>query len=77
MMISEKQLKKISKDLNNYYETEEIDIDLANRIHEHCSTLLNKYNDAINLLDDALSLLDDVHCGDTDTYQDIEKFLHE
>ena len=76
-MISKKKLNMISKDLDIYYDTEEIDIDLANKIHDHCSILFNRYKEAISLLDDALSLLDDVHCGDTDTYQEIEKFLHE
>ncbi|GMX64587.1 hypothetical protein Elgi_38560 [Paenibacillus elgii] len=76
-MISKKQLNKISEDINQYYSTDEIDIDLANRIHDHCYVLLHQFKAAIELLDDALTLLDDVHCGDTNTYKEIAKFIED
>ncbi|GAA4879102.1 hypothetical protein GCM10023310_69030 [Paenibacillus vulneris] len=76
-MISKKQLKKISNDLNQYYSTEEFDIALSNRIYGHCYNLLDEYMEAISLLDEALTLLDDVHCGDTETYKEIAEFIEE
>lgn len=36
------KVKSIERDLERYYETDEIDVDLANRVHSHAEWLIER-----------------------------------